>query len=107
MMMTDGAVDVSRNTQQYGTNWELGEQTAISQQLSTAKTDGVQFWPLGFGTDDLGTSVDGTGITVTQALAYLNTMAAQAAPSICGTTKNVVQPRATWVNDPDDAINAH
>ena len=105
MMMTDGAVDVSRDTQQYGTNWELGEQTAINQQLSAAKTDGVQFWPLGFGTQDIG-SDDGTGITVAQAKAYLNSMAAQGAPSICGTTKNVAQPQATWVDNPDDAYTA-
>ena len=105
-MMTDGAVDVFRNTQQYGTNWQLGEQTAINQQLSAAKTDGVQFWPLGFGTQDIGTNVDGTTITVPEAKAYLNGMAAQAAPSICGTKETAVQPHATWVNDPNDAINA-
>jgi hypothetical protein len=106
IMMTDGAVDVFRNTQQYGTNWQLGEQTAINQQLSAAKTDGVQFWPLGFGTQDIGTNVDGTTITVPEAKAYLNGMAAQAAPSICGTKETAVQPHATWVNDPDDASKA-
>jgi hypothetical protein len=104
LMMTDGAVDVRRDTQQYGTNWQLGEQTAINQQLSTAKADGVQFWPLGFGTD-IG-NVDGTNISESSALNYLNTMASQAAPSVCGTKKSAVQPHATWVSDPNDATNA-
>jgi hypothetical protein len=104
MMMTDGAVDVHRDTQQYGSNWQLGEQTAINQQLSTAKSDGVQFWPLGFGTD-IG-NVDGTNITESSALSYLNTMAGQAAPSVCGSKLTAVQPHATWVNNPDDALNA-
>ena len=104
LMMTDGAVDVSRNTQQYGTNWQLGEQTAINQQLTAAKSGGVQLWPLGFGTS-LG-NVDGTNITEPYALHYLNTMAAQAAPSACGTGAGVVQPHATWVNNPDDTIGA-
>jgi len=104
LMMTDGAVDVHRDTQQYGTNWQLGEQTAINQQLAAAKADGVQLWPLGFGTD-IG-NVDGTSITEPYALHYLNTMAGQSAPSACGTATSVVQPHATWVNDPDDAISA-
>jgi hypothetical protein len=104
MMMTDGAVDVHRDTQQYGTNWQLGEQTAINQQLSSAKTGGVQFWPLGFGTD-IG-NVDGTNITEASALSYLNSMAGQAAPSVCGAARTAVQPHATWVNNPDDALNA-
>jgi hypothetical protein len=106
MMMTDGAVDVARDTQQYGTNWPLGEQTAINQQLSAAKADGVQFWPLGFGTEDIGQNVDGTSVSVPQALRNLNTMASQAAPSVCGTKEAAVQPHATWVNNPDDAINS-
>ena len=104
MMMTDGAVDVHRDTQQYGGNWQLGEQTAINQQLSTAKTNGVQFWPLGFGTD-IG-NVDGTSITEGAALKYLNNMSSQASPSVCGTKLTAVQPHATWVNNPDDALNA-
>ena len=104
MMMTDGAVDVHRNTQQYGANWQLGEQTAISQQLAAAKAGGVQFWPLGFGTD-IG-NVNGTSITEAAALSYLNKMAAAAASSVCGTRRTAVQPHATWVNNPDDAINA-
>src|SRR5450755_4517029 len=42
LMMTDGAVDVSHNTQQYGPNWQLGEQTAVNQQLAAATSAGVQ-----------------------------------------------------------------
>jgi von Willebrand factor type A domain len=104
LMMTDGAVDVHRDTQQYGSDWQLGEQTAINQQLSAAKAAGVQFWPLGFGTD-IG-NVDGTNITEPSALSYLNSMARQAAPSVCGAARAAVQPHATWVNNPDDALNA-
>jgi von Willebrand factor type A domain len=104
LMMTDGAVDVHRDTQQYGTNWQLGEQTAINQQLAAAKSDDVQLWPLGFGTN-IG-NIDGTNITESYALHYLNTMAGQAAPSACGTGASVVQPHATWVNNPDDAISS-
>ena len=100
LMMTDGAVDVHRNTQQYGTTWQLGEQTAINEQLSTAKQDNVQFWGLGFGTD-IGTNVDGTLITKAAALKYLNTMAAQGAPAICDGRLAAVQPNARWVDDPD------
>jgi hypothetical protein len=104
LMLTDGAVDVHRDTQQYGTNWQLGEQTAINQQLTAAKSDDVQLWPLGFGAN-IG-NIDGTNITEASALQYLNTMAGQAAPSACGTGAGVVQPHATWVNNPDDAISA-
>jgi hypothetical protein len=100
LMMTDGAVDVHRDTQQYGANWELGEQTAINQQLAAATSAGVQLWPLGFGTDI------GTGLTQPQALHYLNVMAAHGAPAVCDTRHVANQPHATWVNDPDDAINA-
>jgi hypothetical protein len=100
LMMTDGAVDVHRDTQQYGINWQLGEQTAINQQLAAATSAGVQLWPLGFGTDI------GTGLTEPQALQYLNTMAAHGAPAVCDTRHVANQPHATWVNDPDDAINA-
>ena len=47
LMMTDGAVDVHRNTQQYGSNWMEGEQAAVNQQLATAKSErrpGVAAW---------------------------------------------------------------
>lgn len=100
LMMTDGAVDVHRNTQQYGSNWQLGEQTAINQQMSAAKAAGVQLWPLGFGTDI------GTGVTQPQAAQYLNRMASSGAPAVCGTRQAASQPHATWVNDPTDAVNA-
>ena len=100
LMMTDGAVDVHRDTQQYGTNWQLGEQTAINQELTAATSAGVQLWPLGFGTDI------GTDVTQAQAKAYLNNMAAHAAPAVCDTQHVANQPHATWVNDPSDAINA-
>ena len=99
LMMTDGAVDVHRDTQQYGSNWSEGEQQAVNQQLSAAKTAGVQVWPLGFGTDI------GTGITEAQALSYLNNIAANGAPAVCN-TRRVAQPQATWVNNPTDAIDA-
>lgn len=100
LMMTDGAVDVSRNTQQYGTDWQLGEQTAINQQLAAATSAGAQVWPLGFGTDV------GTGVTQPQALQYLNTMATHGAPAVCDTRHVANQPHATWVNNPSDAINS-
>jgi hypothetical protein len=100
LMMTDGAVDVHRNTQQYGVNWQLGEQTAINQQLTAATSAGAQVWPLGFGTDI------GTGVTQPQALKYLNNMAAHGAPAVCDTRHLANQPHATWVNNPSDAIDA-
>jgi hypothetical protein len=100
LMMTDGAVDVHRNTQQYGTNWQLGEQTAINQQLTAATSAGVQVWPLGFGTDI------GTGVTQPQALKYLNNMASHGAPAVCDTRHVANQPHATWVNNPSDGISA-
>jgi von Willebrand factor type A domain-containing protein len=100
LMMTDGAVDVHRDTQQYGADWLQGEQAAVNQQLAAAKSGGVQVWPLGFGTDI------GTGISEAQALSYLNTIAGGAAPAVCDTRHVANQPHATWVNDPSDAISA-
>jgi hypothetical protein len=100
LMMTDGAVDVHRDTQQYGSDWQLGEQTAINQQMSAAKADSVQLWPLGFGADV------GTNLTQTQAKQYLNNMASAGSPAVCNTRQAANQPHATWVNDPTDAINA-
>jgi hypothetical protein len=100
LMMTDGAVDVSHNTKQYGADWQLGEQTAVDQQLAAAKAAGVQVWPLGFGTDT------GTDVTQPQALQYLNKMASNGAPAVCDTRHVANQPHATWVNDPSDAISA-
>lgn len=101
LMMTDGAVDVHRNTQQYSNDWKTGEQTAIDQQLADAKAAGVQVWPLGFGADV------GTGVTQADAKTYLDHMAAGGAPAVCGSTKQAPnQPHATWVNSSSDAINA-
>ena len=55
-------------------------------------------WPLG--RTDIG-----TGMTEPQALAYLNTMAADGAPARA--PPDVAdQPHATWVDNPDDAISA-
>ena len=50
LMMTDGGVDVHRDTQQYGTDWLAGEHQAVDQQLFLARAYHVQIWPLGFGT---------------------------------------------------------
>ncbi len=99
LMMTDGAVDVHRDTQQYGSGWQVGEQAAINQQLKLAQADGVQVWPLGFGTDI------GTGITEPQALTYLNHMAANGAPAVCDQKHTASQPHASWVNDINDALD--
>jgi hypothetical protein len=100
MMMTDGAADVHRDTTQYGSNTQLGEQQAIDQQLTAAKADDVQLWPLGFGNDA------GTGITQDQAKAKLNMMASAAAPAVCDKQRVADQPHANWVNSSQDAINA-
>jgi hypothetical protein len=100
LTMTDGAVDVHRDTAQYGSDWQLGEQTAINEQLSAARQDGVQVWPLGFGTDI------GSGLTEPQALANLNALAHNGAPAVCDNKHAANQPHATWVNNPDDAITA-
>lgn len=100
LMMTDGAVDVHRDTQQYGANWQLGEQRAISEQLAAAKADGVQVWPLGFGTQI------GSGLTEARALANLNALAGNGAPAACDEKHTASQPHATWVNNPDNVIAA-
>ena len=50
LMMTDGGVDVHRDTQQYGDDWLAGEHAAVNQQLALAQAYHVQIWPLGFGT---------------------------------------------------------
>jgi len=103
LMMTDGAMDVHRNTQQYGTDWRQGELTAIDDQLATAKSENVQFWALGFGTD-IGVPVAGTIVTEPQAVAYLNAMAAKGAPAVCGGQPAAIQPYAQWVYNPDDVF---
>jgi hypothetical protein len=104
LMMTDGAVDVSRDTKDYTSNWRLGEQQAINQQLALARTYHAQVWPLGFGTD-IGTG-SVSGITEAQALAYLNNIAAHAAPAVCNKRLVANQPHATWVNNTTAAIRA-
>ena len=71
-----------------------------TSSCAAARSDGVQVWPLGFGTDI------GTGITEPQALQYLNQIAAGGAPAVCDKRHVANQPHATWVNNPSDAINA-
>jgi hypothetical protein len=100
LMMTDGAVDVARDPAytHNGLSWQEGEQQAINEQLATARTDGAQIWPLGFGTD--------TGpLPEPQALSYLNNMAQGGASTTCD-SRTVSKPHAVWVNSPSDAINA-
>jgi hypothetical protein len=60
----------------------------------------VQVWPLGFGTDI------GTGLTESQALSYLNNIAAGGAPAVCDKQHVVNQPHATWVNNPGNVVSA-
>ena len=68
-----------------------GDQPAAGRRPA----DGVQVWPLGFGTDI------GTGITEPQAKAYLNQdRRGNAAPAVCDKRHVDHQPHATWVNKP-------
>ncbi len=97
LMMTDGGVDVHRDTQQYGTNWLLGEQQAVRQQLAVARQDGAQVWPLGFGID----------LTLADQF-YLNYLAANGAQTACD-NRQVSKPHAAFVPDPASgpaALNA-
>jgi von Willebrand factor type A domain len=90
LMMTDGGVDVHRDTQQYGQNWMLGETQAIDKQMAAARKYDVELWTLGMGTD------------VTPANeAYLQQLAASGAPSPCGET-----PHSTLVTNRADAMAA-
>ncbi len=93
LMMTDGGVDVRRDTQQYGTNWLAGVHHAVNLQLAAARADGAQVWPLGFGT-----------ISHTDHQ-YLNHLAASGAQTACD-NRQVSKPRATVVNNPADALAA-
>jgi len=94
LMMTDGGLDVHRDTQQYGTDWLAGAHHAIDLQLAVARAEGVQVWPLGFGTD------------ITPAdQQYLNYLAANGAQTSCD-NRQVSRPHATVVNNPADALNA-
>lgn len=90
LMMTDGGVDVHRDTQQYGQNWMQGETQAINEQMAYARQYHVQLWALGMGTD------------ITQANEnYLKQLAASGAPSPCGET-----PTATLVTNRAAALAA-
>jgi hypothetical protein len=90
LMMTDGGVDVHRDTQQYGQNWLQGETQAVNEQLAKARQYHAQLWTLGMGTD------------ITSANeAYLRHLAASGAPSPCGET-----PRSTLVTNRSNALAA-
>jgi hypothetical protein len=93
LMMTDGGVDVHRDTQQYGTNWLAGVHHAVNLQLAAARAAGVQVWPLGFGT-----------ISPTDQQ-YLNYLAANGAQTACD-NRQVSKPHATVVNNPANALAA-
>ena len=93
LMMTDGGVDVHRDTQQYGTNWLAGVHHAVNLQLAAARADGVQVWPLGFGTISPADQQ------------YLNYLAANGAQAACD-NRQVSRPHATVVNNPADALAA-
>lgn len=90
LMMTDGGVDVHRDTQQYGRNWLQGETQAINEQLASARQNEVQLWTLGMGTD----------ITAKQEQ-YLKQLSASGAKSPCGET-----PASTLVANRADAMAA-
>ena len=94
LMMTDSGLDVHRDTEQYGQNWLLGEQTAVNAQLRLARRYGVQVWPLGFG----------TGLTSADQI-YLNYLAANGAQNACD-TRQVSQPRYQVVTNPSDVVDA-
>ena len=94
LMMTDGGVNVSRDTQQYGQDWMLGEEQAVNQQLALARQYGVQVWPLGFGSD-----------ITSQAAAYLNMVAQHGAQTGCD-IRSASQPHAVMVNDSAQVLNA-
>jgi MYXO-CTERM domain-containing protein len=93
LMMTDGGVDVHRDTRQYGANWLAGVHHAVNLQLAGARADGVQVWPLGFGTIS---SSDQN---------YLNYLAANGAQTACD-NRQVSRPRATVVQNAANALTA-
>jgi hypothetical protein len=93
LMMTDGGVDVHRDTKQYGTNWLQGVKQAVNEQLVIAQQDGVQVWPLGFG-------------SISPAdYAYLQYIAAHGAQTTCD-NRPASRPRAMIVQDPANALPA-
>ncbi len=90
LMMTDGGVDVSRNTQQYGQDWLAGVHQAVNEQLALARQDHVQVWTLGMGTDITSTDEQ-----------YLQYLASNGAQSTCG-----IKPHSTLVTNRADALAA-
>jgi hypothetical protein len=90
LMMTDGGVDVARNTQQYGQDWLGGVHQAVNEQLALARQDHVQVWTLGMGTDITSTDQQ-----------YLQYLASSGAQSTCG-----VKPHSTLVTNRADALAA-
>ncbi len=93
LMMTDGGVDVHRDTQQYGVNWLAGEHQAVNQQLAIARADHVQIWPLGFGT------------ILPQDQQYLDYIAASGYQTACD-NRPVSKPHAMIVQNPANALAA-
>ena len=92
LMMTDGGVDVHRDTQQYGSDWLNGEKQAVNEQLALARQNGVQVWTLGMGTDITSTDQQ-----------YLQYLAQNGAQSTCG---HGPKPHATLVTNRADALAA-
>jgi hypothetical protein len=94
LMMTDGGVDVHRDTKQYGTDWLSGVKHDVDLQLATARADDVQVWPLGFGVDIQPADTQ-----------YLDYIAAHGAQTSCD-NRSVSRPRAQIVQDPSNALRA-
>ena len=90
LMMTDGGVDVHRDTQQYGQDWLAGVHQAINEQLALARQDHVEVWTLGMGTDINATDQQ-----------YLQYLASHGAQSTCQP-----EPHSTLVTDRADALAA-
>jgi hypothetical protein len=90
LMMTDGGVDVHRNTPQYGQNWLAGVHQAVNEQLALARQHHVQVWTLGMG----------TGITPADKQ-YLQYLASSGAHSACKP-----EPHSTLVTNRADALAA-
>jgi hypothetical protein len=90
LMMTDGGVDVHRDTQQYGQDWLAGVHQAVNEQLALARQDHVEVWTLGMGTDINATDQQ-----------YLQYLAAHGAQSTC-----LPAPHSTLVTNRADALAA-
>jgi hypothetical protein len=52
MMMTDGGLDESNNPAYPQPNWQTAAHNAVNLELQQADKDGVEVWPLGFGSID-------------------------------------------------------